>query len=418
MTSQELYEIVRREIDIRASLDPAFRFSQQQLDKGNGDFTNSDQCSQILSTILGKELAKHILEIGVGEGRSEVCQQLLKDHFDKVSRNFERAQSIQDRGKGIDLGTVTPEFPAERAKQVGDSLDDTTVSDETIQRRCQGAVTNVAKSMHDSFVKENARVRNDLGLKPIIQRFGTAPCAWCADVAGKYRYGEQPDDIFRRHDNCNCTIIYDTQVLRGAKTESGGRSKTWTEIDPKEIEDNAFNPTTFTQEQARQMEQNQLGQITQFTPQQAQNLSLTTGRNGGTISSGGNNGNPPSNSSGSKEPSEEYKAIVSAFTSMTSSNDIVGTVVENHMGLGEFSPQSMKDMLENAGYETKPLNKSATWKGVPFEQGGGYKITFGGDGYFQYHPEEGSHHKGAYWRVSNGKYGDNRYNMDGTIQDG
>lgn len=258
MTSQELYEIVRKEIDVRASLDPAFRKPQKELDIGNGDFTDSAQCSQILSTILGKELAKHILEIGIGEGRSEVCQQLLKDHFDKVSRNFGRAQGNQDRGKGIDLGTVTPEFPAERAKQVSDSLDDPTVSDSTIQRRCQGAVTNVAKSMHDDFVKENARVRNDLGLKPIIERFGSMPCKWCADVAGKYRFGEQPDDIFRRHDNCNCTIIYDTQVLRGKKDENGKRTRTWEEINPKEIEENAFNPTTFTQEQARQMEQSQL----------------------------------------------------------------------------------------------------------------------------------------------------------------
>lgn len=285
MTSQELYEIVRKEIDVRASLDPAFRYAQQKLDKGNGDFTNSDECSKVLSTILGEELAKHILELGVGEGRSEVCQQLLKDHFDKVSRNFERAQSTVDRGKGIDLGTVTPEFPAERAKEVGHSLDDPTVSDEKIQRRCQGAVTNVAKSMHDSFVKENARVRNDLGLKPIIERFGSMPCKWCADVAGKYRFGEQPDDIFRRHDNCNCTIIYDTQVLRGKKDENGKRTRTWEEINPKEIEENAFNPTIFTQEQARQIEQSQLSQITRLTPQQARNLSLTTGGNGGRMES-------------------------------------------------------------------------------------------------------------------------------------
>ena len=251
MTSQELYEIVRKEIDARASTDPAFRYHQQQIARGNGDFTNSAKCSQILADVLGEKLAKHILDLPPDSGRSEVCQRLLKDHFDEISRNFEQVQRSQDQKNGIGLGTVKPPFPAERARQAGHSLDDPTVSDETIQRRCKGAVTNVAKSMHDNLVKENAKVRNDLGLKPTIQRFGTAPCAWCADVAGKYRFGEQPDDIFRRHDNCNCTIIYDTQVLRGAKTESGGRSKTWTEVNPSEIEENAFNPTVFTQEQAK-----------------------------------------------------------------------------------------------------------------------------------------------------------------------
>lgn len=254
MTSQELYEIVRREIDVRASTDPTFRQAQLGIDEGNGDFTDSAQCSRLLSKFLGEELAKRILELPANEGRSEVCQRLLNDHFDELSQRFNRVQSRLDREKGINLGTVTPEFPAERAKEVGNSLDDTTVPDETIQRRCKGAVSNVANSMHDSFIKENAKVRNDLGLKPIIQRFGAQCCDWCATVTGKYRFGEQPADIFRRHDNCNCVIIYDTQVLRGKKDENGKRTRTWEEINPKEIEENAFNPTTFTQEQAQQME--------------------------------------------------------------------------------------------------------------------------------------------------------------------
>ena len=271
MTEQELYQIVRREIDARASTDPVFRQHQKNIDMEKGNFTDSAQCSRILAETLGENLANHILELPPNEGRSEVCQRLLKDHFDEISRNFEQVQSNLDREKGIQLQTQFPEFPAERAKTVGDSLKDTTVSNETIQRRCRNAVSNVANSMHDNLIKENAKIRHDLGLKPIIQRFGSGCCKWCAEISGKYRFGEQPDDIFRRHDNCTCIIIYDTQVLRGAKTENGGRSKTWTEVSPEEVIAEGFTPTAFTQEEARQLEQSQLSQIARLSPRQARN---------------------------------------------------------------------------------------------------------------------------------------------------
>lgn len=48
----------------------------------------------------------------------------------------------------------------------------------------------------------------------------------------------------------------------------------------------------------------------------------------------------------------------------------------------------MKFMLEKPGYEVKPLGSKSSLKGVPLEKGGGYRATFGGDGYFQYHPEK------------------------------
>ena len=64
----------------------------------------------------------------------------------------------------------------------------------------------------------------------------------------------------------------------------------------------------------------------------------------------------------------------------------------------------MKKILEDAGYIIKTLSRGSQ-KGKPFEEGGGYKKNFGGDGIFQYHPAEGSHHGGSYWKIQHGKVG-------------
>jgi len=99
------------------------------------------------------------------------------------------------------------------------------------------------------------------------------------------------------------------------------------------------------------------------------------------------------------------------------SDEIVNGIIENHYGLGEFSPEEMKALLEELGYEVLPLSKSHVISNVPFEEGGDYKITFGGDGYFQYHPrKKGSAHSRAYWRVKNGRK-KGRFETDGSEYD-
>lgn len=77
-----------------------------------------------------------------------------------------------------------------------------------------------------------------------------------------------------------------------------------------------------------------------------------------------------------------------------------------------YTPGSLKTALEDAGYEVKPLGRGSL-KVLPFEDGGGYRVHFGGDAMIQYHPESGSHHGGAYYKTSYGKQGIKHYDFDG-----
>jgi hypothetical protein len=66
---------------------------------------------------------------------------------------------------------------------------------------------------------------------------------------------DQPQGIFRRHDNCDCTVIYDGQVLRGQVGNNGRRSKKWVEV-PKDA--GAAEPVRLNKEQAKKLEQEKL----------------------------------------------------------------------------------------------------------------------------------------------------------------
>lgn len=68
-----------------------------------------------------------------------------------------------------------------------------------------------------------------------------------------------------RHDNCDCTIIYDGQVLRGKQNADGSRSKTWEELPNANAAD--YKAPSLSEEQGRAIEQRNLAQIRGLTNQ-------------------------------------------------------------------------------------------------------------------------------------------------------
>lgn len=251
MDEQEYFQALLNEFGTRLSLDPQLRQIMKKIGKGKADFSDTAQLSERASNLLGEVFGANIPDIPA-EAREAICTALLKDRYDSMNETLAAVQETLDEPLGLHLTPQKAPFPSERVEQLAHSLIDPTVKPETIRRRANQPVATVAKSFHDDYIKTNARFRNRLGLKPVIKRFGVGCCQWCAEVAGTYRFGEQPEDVFRRHDNCGCVIIYDTQVLRGARTADGGSSRAWTEVDPSDLQQNP--PASLSQEEAQELE--------------------------------------------------------------------------------------------------------------------------------------------------------------------
>ena len=70
-------------------------------------------------------------------------------------------------------------------------------------------VCNLCHAFYDQYVEANVKFRSRAGMKEVIIRRQLGKCCkWCADLAGIYEYGDHPDDVFRRHDNCKCMVTY------------------------------------------------------------------------------------------------------------------------------------------------------------------------------------------------------------------
>jgi hypothetical protein len=80
--------------------------------------------------------------------------------------------------------------------------------------------------------------------------------------------------------------------------------------------------------------------------------------------------------------------------------------------LNNMNPTDFYNHLKSNGYNPTPLSRGST-AGVPFEQGGAFKVNWGGDRILQYHPGGGVH-SGSYWKISSGPTGTVKIPISGT----
>lgn len=270
MTGEAALARIRKTLQQTAEETPAAKALIEKIRSGKASYEDTALYARWAAQNLGLSLSDVICDIDL-EDRTAVCKALLLDQYEDINGFVDMVQAELDSRFGIHLAPQRAPFPAERADTIGHSLADTTKPDAVIRRRAQSATATATKAMHDDRMEAEVKFRSRAGLKCYITRVAVGDtCPWCAEVAGKYPMGEEPEGIFRRHDHCDCTVVYGSQVLRGAVDENGKRTKTWEEIDPKKVR--GAEPAVLSVEQAAEREAEHL-------PKR-----LTPGAESGTIS--------------------------------------------------------------------------------------------------------------------------------------
>lgn len=71
------------------------------------------------------------------------------------------------------------------------------------------ALDNIAQSYNDDYVQYNAKFRAESGMTAqIVRKLNGETCDWCRRLAGTYNYGEEPREVYQRHDHCDCKVEY------------------------------------------------------------------------------------------------------------------------------------------------------------------------------------------------------------------
>ena len=270
MTGEELSALIKDEIGEDARLHTIL----DRIRDGKANLTDSELYAAITARITAQQMRRNVLSL---DKREAAFVGITRERYTDTFTVFSAVQRILDAENGIHIRPKEPGFDTGRARKIGHSLEDRTVPDSTIERRARSATENFCMSHHDDCMRVNAEFRARAGLQSYAIRDGSAKCCdWCADVSGKYPANETPAGFWGRHDNCKCSILYESkrsgrQLLRGAEDNT----RRW-EVVPENA--GAEPLVRLTHEQAMQIQQEK--QLHRMTPGEVVNnpLNILTNR--------------------------------------------------------------------------------------------------------------------------------------------
>ena len=307
---------------------------------GTASYAEAQEYSIEVSRLIGAAYERNVSSAVLPDGRmyyniaSRLIPETLDENYSLVSDYAAKVQQALNEQAGIGIQAQVPEMNQDRINGLVDMASNAEKYDD-VSGQLLNAFENFSQNIVDESVKKNAEFQYRAGLRPkIIRRAERKCCEWCARLAGEYEYPDVPDDVYRRHEDCRCTVEYDPG--------NGKKQDVWTK------------QWTITEETATIEARKQVG----------------------------------------------IKSTAQALA-------------EHPQRLASYTPESLKEALEQEGFEIKPLKKGSL-KNISFADGGGYKANFEDGGIIQYHPAEYSHHNGAYYKISTGKGGTHRYELDGT----
>ena len=185
---------------------------------GTATFKDAHDYAEQLGDNLSKALVKNLTAENLPNGKlyyniaNRTVTPGLEENYNLVNDISAQIQKSVDAKAKIGLGSVKADFPKERIQGLIDKMTSDDLDLEDAIKWLREPIVNNSEAFADDYVKANASFRQDAGLKTkIIRRADPNCCKWCADLEGEYDLGSEPDDIYRRHEYCRCTVTYRTE---------------------------------------------------------------------------------------------------------------------------------------------------------------------------------------------------------------
>lgn len=235
----ELLEKIRAEFQSRCRADKYIQSVLKKIDGGTAEMEEVALLSKQLGFRVSQAIGAHVNVAALPGGKmyyniaDTILTGVLKDNYDVINSAAAECQKALDKTAGINITPQQAAFPTERVQAVVNAASVPDIAEEVMIRRMTAPAQNITESFYNDYVQKNVKFRSDAGLDCyIIRNDHGGCCKWCSKLAGKYHYPEDvPKDVYRRHDNCGCTVTY----LNGRKAQNVWSKTKWN-ISDEELE--------------------------------------------------------------------------------------------------------------------------------------------------------------------------------------
>lgn len=235
----ELLEKIRAEFQKSCKADKYIQSVLKKIEGGTAKMEEVALLSKRLGLRASQAIGAYVNASALPDGKmyyniaDTILTGVLKDNYDVINSAAAECQKALDKTAGINITPQQAAFPTERVQAVVNAASAPDIAEEVMIRRMTAPAQNITESFYNDYVQKNVKLRSDAGLDCyIIRNDHGGCCKWCSKLAGKYHYPEDvPKDVYRRHDNCGCTVTY----LNGRKAQNVWSKTKWN-ISDEELE--------------------------------------------------------------------------------------------------------------------------------------------------------------------------------------
>lgn len=235
----ELLGKIRAEFQNSCKADKYIQSVLKKIEGGTAKMEEVALLSKQLGFRVSQAIGTHVNVAALPDGKmyyniaDTILTGVLKDNYDVINSAAAECQKALDSQAGINITPQQAAFPTERVQAVVNAASVPDIAEDKMIRRMTAPAQNITESFYNDYVQKNVKLRSDAGLDCyIIRNDHGGCCKWCSKLAGKYHYPEDvPKDVYRRHDNCGCTVTY----LNGRKAQNVWSKTRW-DISDEELE--------------------------------------------------------------------------------------------------------------------------------------------------------------------------------------
>lgn len=212
--SPKLLKMVRDSFQASFDRDSKIKSIYEKIEAGTATYLEAND----FAVRAGEHLAKAYKQISAADlpdGKmyyniaNSIIPPTMTNNYDLVSEIATQIQQNLNEEAGIGLKALTPELNQDRIDGIVNRI--SSVDDfDAIKWILDSPIVDFSQSIIDDSIRRNAEFHGEAGMTPKIVRknafFGC--CKWCSKLQGTYVYPDVPQDVYRRHQNCRCTVDY------------------------------------------------------------------------------------------------------------------------------------------------------------------------------------------------------------------
>lgn len=187
----------------------------RKLESGSKSYIDADDFAEEVGKILKAAFEENIKSATLNKNKmgykdaKDLLNPILKSNFETINNYCIKLQSNWNKDKGLSFKPADVKLPMSRINGLINHVSSYDYYDD-IKDTFVDSLVDFSHSIVTSNIDANTKFHYQTGrVVPKIERIAEpGACKWCVSLTGLYNYDDKPKDIFRRHANCRCLVLY------------------------------------------------------------------------------------------------------------------------------------------------------------------------------------------------------------------